>query len=163
MRKILEAMSFAAVVVLWDFTLRSVAGAHKLSGTIPIHFDIAGRPDRWGTPNMLWLMVAIATSMYVLMTIVARFPSTFNFPAHVTPSNRSRLEALAVDMLAWIKAETMWLLALVQVFAVETARSGRNGLPAVLFPLGIAVVFGTIAIYAIVMRRAATSRELQRR
>jgi hypothetical protein len=162
MRKVLEAISGMGLALLCYFTVEAVAGPQKLAGNIPIHFDLAGKPDRWGTPSMLWPMVAIAIALYALITVVARFPSIFNFPVRVTPTNRPRLEALAIDMLAWIKAEIMCLFAVIQFGAIETVRQGRNALAPALFPLGTAVVFGTIAVYVIAMRRTAPPRTLRR-
>ena len=89
------------------------------------------------------------------MTGVARFPAAFNFPVRVTPANRPRLEALALEMIAWLKAEVLCLFAWVQQTAVASARSSQAHLSPWFMPVTLGAVFATIGWYIAAMRRAA--------
>ena len=91
MRKVLEWISFTALVVLLAATALALLGPHRLPDPIPTHFDALGHPDGWGSPRMLLLLPAIATGIYLLMTWVACYPGAFNFPVRVTPRNREEL------------------------------------------------------------------------
>lgn len=155
MRKILEAVSLAALAVLGWVTWSALGGPHPLPARIPTHFNMAGRPDGWGAPRMLLLLPIVAGVLYVLITWVSRYPSAFNYPVRVTRENRPRLEALALGMTAWLKAETLCLFAWIQTATVESVRRGRGELPAALMPVGLVVVFGTIAWNIVAMRRTA--------
>lgn len=154
MRKILEAVSLAALAYIVWITTGAMAGAHRLTGRIAVHFDAAGQPNGWGSPMALAAMPLLAVVLYVLMTVVARFPSAFNFPVRVTPANRPRLEALALEMIAWLKAEVLCLFSWVQETTVASARSGEARFSPWFMPVTLGAVFATIGWYVVAMRRA---------
>jgi len=157
MRKTLEAISLAALVLLLWITWRALTGPGHLAGRIPTHFDLAGRPDGSGSPAMLLLLPAVAVLLYLLLGIVVRFPSAFNYPVPVTADNRPRLEALSLSMIAWLKAELICLFVWLQNLAIQAAKHPADGLHAGSFtiPASIILVFATIAWYIKAMRRAA--------
>lgn len=39
---------------------------------VPLHFDVAGRPDRWGSPDELWGLLGIMLFDYALLWIIVR-------------------------------------------------------------------------------------------
>lgn len=155
MRKILEMVSIAALAYLAWITAAVMLGPHALPARIPVHFDAAGQPDGWGSPKALLGMPIFGAFLYGLMTVVARFPAAFNFPVRVTPANRPRLEALALEMIAWLKAEVLCLFAWVQQTAVASARSSQAHLSPWFMPVTLGAVFATIGWYMAAMRRAA--------
>jgi uncharacterized membrane protein len=144
-RSFLQYAAFAALLVLWAITAFAVAGPHPLPARIPTHFDLAGKPNGWGAPGMLWLIPAVATVILGLMTLVARRPSVFNYPVRVTPATRPRLQAIALSMIDWLRCELAGLFLWIQYATIESARAGRNGLSPLFFPVTIVVVLGTIA------------------
>lgn len=158
MRKVLETVSLGALAVLAWVTIRALTGPERLPGRVPTHFDISGHPNAWGPAGMFLVLPGVAVILYVLMTWVSRYPSAFNFPVRVTRENRLRLEAVALGMTAWIKAEMMCLFAGIQVVTIGSARSGHGTLPPLLMPLSIGVIFGTIIGHFIAMRREAGFR-----
>jgi uncharacterized membrane protein len=153
MRKSLEIAALLLLVFAWIATARAVLGAQALPPRIPTHFNAAGEPDGWGTPGMLWLMPIVAAVIYGLMSLVARYPRAFNFPMFPSPAVRPRLEAIALSMIAWLKAEVMGLFAWIQYETIHFARNGEGKLPALFLPAVLVVVFGTIAWHIAAMRR----------
>ena len=157
MRKALEVVSLAGLLFMAWITAHALYGAHRLAGPVPVHFNAAGEVDAWGSPWALTILPLAGFGIYLLMTVVARYPSAFNFPVQVTPRIRPRLEALAVEMIAWLKAEVVCLFAWIQTLTVQAARHGKAGLPPFVVPCVLAAVFATIFSYVIAMRRAARS------
>jgi uncharacterized membrane protein len=155
MRQTLDAIALAALAVLFWITFCAFYGPGRLPARIPVHFDLAGRPDGWGTPAMLLLFPAVAFALYLLITLVARFPSAFNFPVRVTAENRPRLEAMAVQMVAFLKTELVCLFAWIQWCILASARNGQNSLSPALLPISLVAVFATIGWHFAAMRRAA--------
>ncbi len=155
MRKYLEAISLTALAILLWITWAALYGPRALSGPIPTHFDLAGRPNAYGPPQMLLVLPAVALVLYLLITVVSRNPAVFNYPVRVTPKNRPRLQELALNMIAFLKAETVMLFALIQYQTIDSARNLQSNLPQSLMLTGIAVIFSTIALHIIAMRRAA--------
>jgi uncharacterized membrane protein len=155
MRKMLEAVSLAALADMIWCTSRALQGPNHLPDKIPTHFNLAGQPDGWGSTAMLLLLPALTVAIYLLITVVALFPSVFNYPVRVTAANRPRLQALALQMIAWLKTELVCILALIQISTIAVARRHSVGLNPALLPVSIVVVFTTIGWYFVAMRRAA--------
>ncbi len=153
-RRVLEILSIAGVLLIVWMTAAALYGPQGLPARIAIHFDAAGNPNGWGSRGALLALPIAAVLLYILMTVVARYPSAFNYPVRVTPQNRPRLEALALEMIAWLKAEIVWLFVWVQHVTIELARQGRGSLSPFFMPLVLTAVFGTVIGYVIAMRRA---------
>ncbi len=152
------AIAVTALFFIWAVTAYAVYGPHPLPAQIPVHFDAAGHPNGWGRPAMLWLQPAMATIIFLLMSLVARFPSSFNFPVRVTRENRLRLEAIALAMIAWLSAEVACLFAWIQYFTLSLARKGQGTLSPLFLPLVIAAVLGTVVWHIAAMSRTAAVR-----
>lgn len=157
MRKILEAIALVALLFTLGITALAVAGPQALPARIPTHFNAAGQPDGWGSPGMLWMMPIMAAGIYLLMTLVARFPSSFNFPMRVRPSARRQLEAIALNMLSCLKVELVCLFAAIQYWTIRIIRHGQGRLSPLFLPLVLVLIFGTIAWHIVRMRRVARS------
>ena len=106
---------------------------------------------------MLWMLPVIGTGIYLLMTLVARFPASFNFPMRIPPRARPQLEAIALNMISWLKVEVVGLLAWIQYGTIRMVRQGQGRLSPVSVPLMLLAVFGTIAWHLVRMRRVAGS------
>jgi uncharacterized membrane protein len=158
MRKILEALALAAVVWLVYLAVGAFYGPARLPARVPTHFGVNGRPDAWGPAAALLFFPVIGIALYLLINWVARHPSVFNFPVRVTPVNRPRLEALALDMIAWLKAELAWLFAALEGFALHAARHTGAGIPVALMPVALVCIFAVIAWYVAAMFRASPAR-----
>jgi uncharacterized membrane protein len=155
MRKLLEAISLGALAALFFVTGRAFYGSAPLPDRIPTHFDLAGQPNGWGSPSSLLLLPAVALALYLIITLASLFPSAFNFPVRVTTENRARLQALALQMVSWLKAETICMFVWIQSSILDGIRHGRFSMSAALVPASLVLVFGTIAGYVLAMVRAA--------
>ena len=155
LRKVLEFVALTALLMLWAITAYALLGPHPLQGRIPTHFDIAGNPNAWGAPYTLWLLPIVGTVLYGLMTLVSRYPGGFNYPVHVTPSNRDGLQWVALRMIAWLKAEVLWLFVWIQMSTINAAKENRDTLPQLTIIIALVIVFGTIGWHILEMRRVA--------
>lgn len=153
MQKTLNAVAVVALCFTWAITLLALYGPQPLPARIPVHFDGAGHVNGWGSPGMLWLMPAIATGVYLLISWVSRHPQSFNFPARVTPSNRARLQSVALEMISWIKAEMVCLFGWLQWATIESARRGASAVSPWSVPMAIVIIWFTIGWYFVAMRR----------
>ena len=158
MRRSLEVVGLLALAILGWITFRALYGPDRLPARIPTHFDMAGNPNGWGSPSSLWVLPAIALVIYGLISVVSFFPSAFNYPVPVTPENRPRLQALSLQMVAWLKVELAFLLTLLQWFILAAVRSGRGHLSVWIVPLFLVLVFGTCIGYIVAMVRTSPPR-----
>jgi len=155
MRKLLEAIAALALAVLFWITWVALYGPGKLTGQIPTHFGPTGQPTAYGPPSMLLLFPIIGIVLYALMTAVSFFPSSFNYPVRVTAQNRPRLQQLALNLIAFLKAETLVLFAVIQQQTIQAVRQQTNGLPVLLMPAALVLIFLTIGAHLVAMRRSA--------
>jgi uncharacterized membrane protein len=155
MRKNLEAICLGALGVMVWITYRAFHGSSPLPDRIPTHFDLAGNPDGWGSPRTLLLLPAVALGFYLVISIVALFPSAFNYPVRVTAENHARLEELALGMITWLKTELVCLFSWIQWAIIEAVRSGRGTLSPWIMPPVLLVIFGTVGWHIVGMFRAS--------
>jgi uncharacterized membrane protein len=136
-------------------TYSALCGPLRLPARVPIHFDGAGRPNGWGSPMGMIAIPVIACVLYGLMSIVSRFPDAFHYPVRVTASNRARLQSIALDMIAWLKAELACLFAVLQWTFIHAAQSGDGRLFPMVMPGFIVAIFATIGWHFVAIFTAA--------
>jgi uncharacterized membrane protein len=158
MRRTLDLVGWLALGAMTWVTYSAVWGPERLPDRIATHFDIAGNPNGWGSPAVLLLPV-IGVTVYVLMTVVCRFPAAFNYPVPVSPANRARAQELTVEMIGWLKMELACLFAFLQRVIVESARSGQGKTLPLLMPPFLVVVFATIGWYMVAIVRLGRGKD----
>ncbi len=103
----------AAVVTVYSFFLIQFSVPH-LPARIPVHFDIAGQPNGWGSPRTLWVMfffqVLVTGVMLSISFLGRRFPGTVNLGTRrlsdYTPEQRERIWPLLDQMGGWMGVAT---------------------------------------------------------
>lgn len=153
----MEVVGVAALIFLFWLTYQATAGPNRLPDKIPTHFDLAGHPNAWGPTAYLYLLPVLGLVLYLAMTVVARFPSAFNFPVRVTPQNRAALEQIGQQLVAWLKVQLVCIFDWIQASTIAAARHESNDLSPWLMPLTLLVVFGTIGWHIAAMIRAGRS------
>jgi len=157
MRKTLNILALIALALLCGLTWAALYGPNKLPDRVPTHFDAAGRADAWGAPTGMILMPTMAIGLYVLMSIVARFPDAFHYPVRVTPFNIERLKSITLDMIAWLKLELVCLFTVLQWAFLQASRTGSGRIFPLILPVSIVAIFGVIGWHFIAIFRAARS------
>jgi uncharacterized membrane protein len=153
MRKWLEGVALVALGLQISITVRAFFGSDRLPERIPVRFDAMGHPTGWGSPAMLLLLPAITFIVYLLFTVVTRFPGAFNYPVKVTGVNRQKMQSLALDMMSWLKIEIVMLLTWMQWVTVEMGRNPGQQIPS-MTPIALVAVFATVSLYIVSMYRA---------
>jgi len=157
MRKSLEALGIFSLGLLIWITWAALYGPNRLPDRVPTHFDAAGNPNAWGSPTGMIILPVIAAGLYLLMSLVTRFPGAFHYPVRVTRLNIERLQSVTLDMIAWLKVENTCLFLVLQWAFMQAARTGSGRLFPMILPFFIAAIFGTVAWHFIAMFRAARS------
>jgi uncharacterized membrane protein len=123
----------AAVLVVYSFFLIQFSMPH-LPARIPIHFDIAGQPNGWGSPGTLWVLlffqVLVTGVMLSISFLGRRFPGSVNLGARklgdYTPEQRERIWPLLDQLAGWMGVAT----GLFFVFLIrEAIRAAESPLP----------------------------------
>ncbi len=152
-QKVLEAIAAAVLLTLALYLWKLWPG---IPDNVPTHFNLAGRPDRWGSgKGTLLLMPALALGMYAMFTVLGRMPHLYNYPSMLTEANAPRLYAIGVSLMIWMKAEMIVLFGVITWRQIEVATGRADGFGPWLMPIMIAVNLATVGVHLWRMRAAA--------
>ncbi|HEY1256522.1 MAG TPA: DUF1648 domain-containing protein [Terracidiphilus sp.] len=155
MRKTLETISLAILAGTAWITWQALHGSNLLPERIPTHFNSAGNPDGWGPASTLLVLPAVAVGLYLFISLLSLFPALFKTPVRVTEENRVRLQALNLQMVAWLKLELVCLFAWIQWTILQFARQGHGRLTPAFMVIFLAAVLVTALWHILAMARAA--------
>lgn len=142
--KVFEVLSVLGVLFVFLLIYQSWG---ILPDRIPTHFGFTGQPDAWGNKATLFFLPIMTVAMYLLLTIVSRFPHTFNYPGKITEENAATQYLMARHLIAVLKVETIWLFAYIQWVTIEVAQGKAPGLSNLFLPIVLVVMVGTIVVY----------------
>jgi uncharacterized membrane protein len=125
----------------------------RLPERIPTHFGFDGQPDRWGSRATILALPIASTAIVLVLSVLERFPHTYNYAWPITPENAPRQYALARGMLVALKAVLCWLFLAILVGTCRAA-TGGGGLSGWIPTVGVGVVFALIGGYLAMARRA---------
>ena len=157
MRKALATIGLSVLALQFWGYWSDTFGVNHLPDRIPTHFDLNGNPNGWGSPSSLIFLPILSLVLFVFLRVIARFPSNFNFPVEVTEANRERLQALAMDLLAWVRAEVVCVFGLVQWMVSHLARHPEPATYSVIIFAPAGMILATVVWYITAMRRAGQS------
>jgi uncharacterized membrane protein len=124
-----------------------------LPARVPMHFNAAGKVDGWGPKSTVWLLPVAGVIMALLMTVVSRFPHTFNYPCAITPENAERQYRMARLLLGIAKLSVVVIFCTLELM-VCSAASGQNILGPWFLVGTVAGWFAIITAYLISALRA---------
>ena len=86
----------------------------NLPSRIPVHFNGAGQPNGWGSPQTLWVLLAFQVLVVLVMLSISfwsrRFPGSVHLGARkltdYTPEQRQRVLPLLDRMAGWLSVFT---------------------------------------------------------
>ncbi|WP_263602185.1 DUF1648 domain-containing protein [Chryseobacterium sp. PET-29] len=103
---IFDMLNFGLLAFLWWFSIKNY---RVLSETIPIHFDLDGKADRFGNKKYFYLMPAVLTIIYFLFVFLIRSPESANYPVPITQENENAQFLIMGIFMRWL----FFLLALI--------------------------------------------------
>lgn len=138
------ALEIIAVIAIVANVLLVIRYWSELTATVPMHFNIKREADLFGPKVTIWIGTAIAIACYILMTFIAKSPDNWNYPVPLNPANADIQYKIGMDMLIWMKAEMMMMLAFIEWQVIRVA-------------VGKAETVNVIGVFAILAVLIATS------
>jgi uncharacterized membrane protein len=141
----------------------SVTWWRALPERIPVHFDLSGNVDRWGSKGMMWWafsgLALLGTGLiYGFARLSRRYPQLVNLPRKIRltelpPAVAARALTLCQGLMYWLAVamNVTWLLLLA---AVRQAALGapHNAVKLVLGTVGIGVLAVPAAVVMFYVR-----------
>ena len=138
----------AAALALYSFFLIETSFPH-LPSRVPVHFNLAGQPNGWGSPHTLWVLLGFQVLLAgVLLSISIwgrRFPQAVHLGTRrlsdFTPEQRERVWPLLDQMGGWMTVASSLFFVFIIRESIRPAESSHphfqlRWAPAVL-PAGI--------------------------
>jgi uncharacterized membrane protein len=142
-----KAFEAFALVGLLAAILLPLAYWSRLPEEIPIHFNLAGEPDKWGGRGAVITPAALVVFLYIVLTGVCFLPERFiNVPRGV-PTR------IGFELTQCMKMEMTWLIAALEWASIQVALGAQENLGTTVL-VGLVIIFGTMAIYLVYMFRA---------
>jgi uncharacterized membrane protein len=112
-----------------------------LPARIPTHYNFSGQPDGWGGKGTLLILPGVTFFIFIMLTVLERFPRIYNYPVVITPTNAARQYVLARMLLSWLKFEIVWFFAYIEwkTIQVGLGQAGGFGPAIVLFFVGATI------------------------
>ncbi|WP_410222409.1 DUF1648 domain-containing protein [Pedobacter sp.] len=144
---IIEALS---IIVLVTLAVITVVSYKNLPDIVPVHFNLAGGADRFGSKKEIFALPLIAIVIYTLLTILNRYPHIFNYPTQITEANALQQYTNATKLLRYLKLIIVSIFLLIFYFTTKAADAKNTTLPSWILLLAFASV--TILIITFVAK-----------
>jgi uncharacterized membrane protein len=162
MRKTLATIGLTVLALqVWGYW-SDIFGPSHLPDRIPVHFDLAGHPNGWSSPASFIFLPILSLALFLFLTMIARFPSMFNYPVAVTEANRDRLQSLTIDLLAWMRTEIVCTFAMAQWMSSHLARHPEQATFSFIFFAPVGVILATVACFIVAMQKAGRMQTASR-
>lgn len=140
----LESLCFIGCVWIWIYCIKAY---RILPETIPTHFNFKGEADGYGSPASLFTLPSIATAIYILISVLNRYPHIFNYMVTITIENAERQYRLATRMLRVVKLLVIVLFGIICIMVINATNApGLSRLLGASLP----IVLTLLTIYTII-------------
>jgi len=89
----------------------------QIPDNIPTHYNFAGEADAYGGKGVIVFEIVTGWVIFILLSILVKFPKTWNMPFKVTPENSARLYGITRTMLEIVKLLTTALFVAMMISA----------------------------------------------
>ena len=145
--KVLEIIGWISVFGIWALPLINY---FDLPEIIPIHFNGAGKADRFGNKTHIFVLPIISTLLFIGLTILNKRPHVFNYPSQITKENALRQYTNATRMMRVLKLVIVLLFGLIVFKTIENVNGHADGLGTWFLPFTIGL-FIILTIYFLMM------------
>lgn len=136
--KLVDLLGWIILLALWGWTITHYS---SLPGTIPTHFNAAGEADGFGSKVSIIALPVIASLLFMGLTVLNRYPHSFNYPTAITQDNALRLYTLATRMLRYLKLVLVVVFGGIEFLTIQHATGKSAGLGAWFLPLTMVLIF----------------------
>ncbi len=121
----------------------------KLPQTIPIHFNISGEADGFGSKYTLIIFPVIATFLHTLFFFIKKSPHIYNYPVKITEQNAEYQYKIAINLIHMVRISVIGLLSVLEWQMVEVSLGNQKDLGIMVLPVFLLLLFGSTIVYFI--------------
>ncbi|TKK69209.1 DUF1648 domain-containing protein [Ilyomonas limi] len=125
MDKAIEFTGLFTLLFMWGLAIYYF---FILPDTIPIHFDASGKPDGYGQKATIFILPFTALIIFIVMTLLNKYPYIFNYPVNITASNALKQYTYGTRIIRYLKTAIIVIFTIILLFTYLTATGKSNGL-----------------------------------
>lgn len=114
--KILEGIAIIVFISIWATVIYFY---NSLPEIIPVHFDLSGNVDRVGNKSSIFTLPFIASFIYLLLTIISKYPQSLNYLQEITLDNAQSQYTFAIRLLRIVKVLVLSTLLSIIIFILQ--------------------------------------------
>jgi len=142
--KIIEVTGYVMLAAMWCLV---VYFYNNSPDTVPIHFNLAGEADGYGSRKTMFITPVLCTFIFFVLTQVSKFPETFNYPVTITPENAKTQYTIATRLMRSMKIAVIIVFGITDVHTYFTATETSATIGGWLLPVLLAFVFIPMVYY----------------
>jgi uncharacterized membrane protein len=143
-KRLLELVSIAGLIYIVYVLAQNW---NSIPDRVPGHFGLDGRPDAYASKSSILLLPVVGFVIYLVITVLGRYPHMFSYMWKITPENAYRQYQLAGTMLSAMKAEVIWIFNYIIFATIKISMGKAEGLSPLFLPILLVVIFGPICLY----------------
>jgi uncharacterized membrane protein len=143
---IVDWIGWGLLAVIWFF---AIFGYLYLPETIPVHFDVAGKPDGYGDKISILFIPLLTTALLAGMTILNRYPHIFNYPVKITEQNVVRQYRSATLLIRWLKLFIALIFSIILLSIYSSALDEQTNAMQWMIPMITLLTFVPVIVYLI--------------
>lgn len=143
---IIEIINYFLLILFWVIT--SLVYKH-LPNEIPTHYNSFGEVDVYGEKTTIFLLPLIATVLFLIVSISAKNPHTFNYSITITEQNAETQYKNAMRFMQLIKLFMLIVFIFIDYKTIQIALNKSENLgvwflPALIFMVLIIICYSII-------------------
>lgn len=148
----------AAVIILLGTFGYLLVHWPDIPDKIPMHYNAAGEADRIAPKNQILFLPLTSLFLYILITVLTFFPSSWNIPANITDENREKVYGYVKYLIILLKAEVLGGF----FYITYMIANGHKSLTGWFLPVFLIVIFFTITAFLFLIVRAGKEGHIKR-
>lgn len=144
-----QALDIIAFLTLVAYILFFLLQWPGLPEQVPLHFNLAGEVDSYGSKYSMMLLPLIAIGNFFLFNFLNKRPYTFNYPSTITEENAEQQYRSAMNLMSAINAGVIILLFYISWEVVNIANNGSTGRGGYFLAVLLGVIFLPIVLYLV--------------
>ncbi len=133
----LKIISFLLLIFIWIFT---IINFKNLPETIPIHYNLEGIPDGFGSRGTIWFETGLSSVLFLFLMYVLKKP---NFPLLNIPQNIKDNPVLTEFVVSVLLLIIMLIFADINYESISNALGKTGGLSSIMHYL-LALLFAFV-------------------
>lgn len=129
-------LEFIAAISLIFMLGTLISSWSSIPEIIPKHYGITGVADAWGKKSLLISPITPAVFIYVLISVLARYPHIYNYPVTITMENAERQYRTARTLIISLKSELVLTFTYIQWAMISKTK-------ALFLPVILIIILGT--------------------